>query len=79
MLMKKKINNLEGLTGAECKDYLKIVNDLAPVRAIYGRSKDGIQWCSTAGNFVVEILPHVMSVRGSLIQNQIDIDMVENK
>lgn len=43
MLMKKKMNNLEGLTGAECKDYLKIVSDVAPVRVIYGRSNDGIQ------------------------------------
>lgn len=43
ILMKKKINNLEGLTGAECKDYLKIVSDVAPVRAIYSRSEVGIQ------------------------------------
>jgi hypothetical protein len=70
----KKINNIEGITDSEFKDYLKMVADVAPVRGVHGRSKDGIRCrhCSTTENFVVETLPHVLGQCpfGALLRNQ---------
>jgi hypothetical protein len=64
---------LEGISDAEFKDYLKMVGDVAPVRGIKGRSKDGIRCrhCSTNENFIIETLPHVLGQcsYGSLLRN----------
>lgn len=68
----KKMNNLDGLTDSEFKDYLKMIGDVAPVRGIKGRSKDGnrCRHCSTNENFSFESLPHVLGQCsfGSLIR-----------
>lgn len=63
-----------GLTLSELKDAIKMIGDVAPVRAIPGRSKDGTQCrhCSTAENFITETLPHVLGSCpfGELLRNQ---------
>ena len=50
------------MTESEYKSFLKIFNNVAPVRSLHGRSKDGVQCrrCSGTENFVVETLPHVL-------------------
>lgn len=53
--------------------FKNIIGDVAPVKAIHGRSKDAIQrrQCCKAENFVDETLPHVLGQcpLGALIQN----------
>lgn len=53
--------------------FKNIIGDVAPVRAIHGRSKDAIQsrQCSKAENSFVETLPHVLGqcTFGALIRN----------
>lgn len=56
-----KTKDLDSFIDAEHKVFL-MVNDVAPVRRIHGRSKDGIQcrcWC-TADNFAVKTLQHAL-------------------
>ena len=73
----KPANNLfsgrTGLTPSELKEAIKIIGDVAPVRAIPGRSKDGTQCrhCSCTEKFDRETLPHVLGFCpfGELLRN----------
>lgn len=63
----------KGLSASELKDAIKIIGDVAPVRVLPGRSKDGTQCrhCSDAENFSPETLPHVLGFCpfGELLRN----------
>lgn len=70
------VNNIidrSGLSTSEMKDALKMIGDVAPVRALPGRSKDGTRCrhCSDTENYVPETLPHVLGFCpfGELLRN----------
>ena len=52
----------QGLTETEFKYYLKMINDVASVRSLNGRSKNGHQCrhCSDTEIYVYETLAHVL-------------------
>jgi hypothetical protein len=58
----KRLTKGQGLTETEFKYYLKMINDVASVRSLHGRSKDGHQCrhCSDTENYVSETLAHVL-------------------
>ena len=58
----KSLSSSTGLSENELNYYYKMVCDVAPVRSIPGRSKNGVQCrrCSTSENFIIETLPHVL-------------------
>lgn len=68
------LNKMKGLNCSEYKEYLKMVGDVAPVRATHGRSKDGnrCRHCPTTETYISESMPHVLGVCpfGELLRNK---------